>query len=217
MRGVEKSFTRFATVVLIAAGSIGLNACSASSSAESSKNHGLALRAGDSTAVAGLTVANSSSGEYNAADVEFVTAMVAHHAQAIEMVQLVLGRTSHVKVRKFAKRLEATQTPEIVKLYGLLKGWDQRPINTATPMVSEAPMSGMLSDADLEALRSASKATVEDIFLTQISKHHEGAIAMAENELTSGINPQAKVFAQSLKQSQTAEISKLQALKVSIS
>jgi uncharacterized protein (DUF305 family) len=142
--------------------------------------------------------------------------MVAHHAQTIEMVQLVLRRTSQTKVRRFAKRIEAAQTPEIGKLYGLLQGWDQRPINTAMPIPSETPMSGMLSDADLEELKSASKDQVEIIFLAQIAKHHEGAIVMAEHELVAGINPQAKVFAQSLKESQTAEISQLQALQASI-
>jgi uncharacterized protein (DUF305 family) len=222
MRCVEESFIGFAIVVLLAAGPLGLSACSSPvSGVEPSANGASAMSTGDSTAVAGAA-GSSSSGDvavrsYNAADVEFATAMVAHHAQAIEMVQLVLRRTRHAKARAFAKRIEAAQTPEIVKLYGWLQGWDQQTPSTAMPMASETPMERMMTAADIEKLKSASKSEVEIIFLTQMSEHHEGAVGLAEAELASGINPQAKTFAQSIKKSQTAEISKLNALKASIS
>ena len=221
MRRVEKSLIGFATVALLAAGPLGLSACKSSdSTAAELSADGMAT--GNSTAAAGaagsaLTSGSAVVGTYNAADIEFATDMVAHQAQALEMVHVVLRKSGHGKVRIFAKRIAAAETPEIVKLYGWLKSWDQRPSGAATPLASEAPMTGMLSYADLKKLKSASKAQFEIIFLTEMSEHHQGAIAIAEGEIASGINPQAKAFARSIKKSRTAEIFKLNALKASIS
>jgi uncharacterized protein (DUF305 family) len=43
-------------------------------------------------------------------------------------------------------------------------------------------------------------------------KHHEGAIAMAETELTKGVNPEAKRLAQTIIDAQRAEIEEMKQL-----
>src|SRR5581483_5466000 len=53
------------------------------------------------------------------ADVKFMQGMIAHHAQAIEMTNLLATRTENEDMRKLARRIEISQADEI----GMMQGW----------------------------------------------------------------------------------------------
>jgi uncharacterized protein (DUF305 family) len=56
---------------------------------------------------------------YTAADVRFMQGMIPHHAQALEMTDLVAERTDDEAFRRMALRIEISQRDEI----GLMTRW----------------------------------------------------------------------------------------------
>lgn len=146
---------------------------------------------------------SSSSPKFNDPDIAFVTQMIPHHRQAVEMVDIVLGKTgADPRVLDLATRIKAAQDPEIVTMTGWLKAWGQP---SPQPMDGMA-MNGMMSQADMDALTSASGSDSSKLFLQQMVQHHRGAIDMANEELASGTNADALAMAKKIAAAQAAEI-----------
>ena len=75
------------------------------------------------------------------------------------------------------------------------------------PGMSGMPgMDGMMSDEDMTALQNAEGVEASKLFLTQMIKHHQGAISMAQNEINTGQYPEATAMARSIVTSQQQEI-----------
>jgi uncharacterized protein (DUF305 family) len=91
---------------------------------------------------------------HNEADVRFVTGMIAHHGQALEMAALVPGRATRADVRLMAERIEVSQRDEIA----LMQRWLQAR-GEAVPSAdsahahhhggAHAQMPGMLTPEDM--------------------------------------------------------------------
>ena len=71
---------------------------------------------------------------------------------------------------------------------------------------------GMMSDDDMAALEAATGAEASRLFLEQMTMHHEGAIEMAQDEVDNGQNSDAIAMAQTIIDTQTAEIATMQEL-----
>ena len=67
-------------------------------------------------------------------------------------------------------------------------------------------MEGMMSPADMQALQRAQGVEASRLFLTQMIRHHQGAITMAQNEVDNGQFPDAVALAKSMVSSQQKEI-----------
>jgi uncharacterized protein (DUF305 family) len=147
--------------------------------------------------------------EFNAADEMFVTMMVPHHVQAIEMADLVLGKVGiDARVSELAQQIKDAQGPEIETMKSWLSAW-------GVPYVDAQPGGmnhggGMMSDDDMAALESATGAEASRLFLEQMTQHHQGAIDMAQSELGAGQNADALALAQTITDAQTAEIATMQ-------
>ena len=75
------------------------------------------------------------------------------------------------------------------------------------PGMDDMPgMEGMMSPADMQALQNAQGVEAGKLFLTQMIKHHQGAITMAQNEIKNGQFPDAVALAKSIATSQQKEI-----------
>jgi uncharacterized protein (DUF305 family) len=75
------------------------------------------------------------------------------------------------------------------------------------PGMDDMPgMDGMMSPADMDALKNAQGVEASKLFLTQMIKHHQGAITMAQNEIKNGQFPDAVALAKSIATSQQKEI-----------
>jgi len=152
---------------------------------------------------------------HNDADVAFAQQMVPHHTQAVEMATLASSRASNANVKALAKRIEAAQGPEIMKMQGWLKDWGKATETTAmghSNMTGSSMGDGMMSGADMSKLMKASGADFDRMFLTMMTKHHQGAVAMAKTELAKGKDKDAKALAQSIQESQTKEITEMGSL-----
>jgi uncharacterized protein (DUF305 family) len=75
------------------------------------------------------------------------------------------------------------------------------------PGVSGMPgMDGMMSEEDMAALQNAQGVEAAKLYLTQMVKHHQGAITMAQNEIKGGQYPDTVALARSIVTSQQQEI-----------
>ncbi|WP_424935221.1 MULTISPECIES: DUF305 domain-containing protein [Bacteria] len=160
----------------------------------------------------GMAPATSSTG-VSAADAMFVTMMIPHHQQAIEMADLVLGKDGlDARVADLAREVKAAQQPEIDRMRGWLAD------GGASEQAGMAGMdhgAGMMSASDMGALRDATGAEAGRLFLEQMIVHHEGAVAMAEEALAGALTPEVRALAQQVIDDQTAEIAEMKGMLAS--
>ncbi|MGP4017647.1 DUF305 domain-containing protein [Saccharopolyspora sp. 5N708] len=149
---------------------------------------------------------------HNAADVTFAQGMIPHHQQAIEMARLAPERAQSEQVKNLAREIEAAQGPEIETLSGWLRDWGVG--ESTMPGMDHGGMDhgGMMSDEERQQLDQARGAEFDRQFLSLMIRHHEGAIAMAQTEVSSGQFPAAKQLAQRIIDSQQAEINTMRGL-----
>lgn len=112
------------------------------------------------------------------ADVRFIQGMIRHHAQALEMVELLRKRTVGEDLLRLALRIEISQEDEIA----LMEQWLQER-NEPSPEPDERRASaahGMLTRAQMEELAGARGPDFERLFLELMIQHHQGALRMVE-------------------------------------
>lgn len=149
---------------------------------------------------------------HNSADTLFTQSMIPHHAQAVEMSDMMLGKQGvNPAITDLATKIKAAQGPEIEQMNGWLKGWNE-PTAMAGHGEAGHSMSGMMSDDDLKALDAAQGTEADKLFLTQMIAHHEGAVQMAKAQIADGQNSDAVKLAQAIITAQEAEIKQMQDL-----
>jgi len=162
-------------------------------------------------------------GPHNDADVAFATGMIPHHAQAVQMADMALQRSSSGEVKDLATAVKAAQGPEIAQLSGWLTGWG-KPVPAVGAGMSmdhgaggHGGMVGMMSDDEMKQLGAASGKAFDTMWLQMMIKHHEGAVTMANTQLAQGGNAEAKKLAQAIADSQAKEIATMRGLLASSS
>ena len=168
-----------------------------------------ASAAPSSSAAAPSVSSTPAAGPHNDADVMFASMMIPHHNQAIEMSDILLAKdATDSEVAALAQKIKAAQGPEVAQMTGWLVGWGEDP--SAGGM--QHGDGGMMSQAEMDALRNATGDEATQLFLDGMIKHHTGAIAMAKTELEEGANPDAKKLAQAIIDTQEAEIAEMRRL-----
>ncbi|MBP2420784.1 MULTISPECIES: DUF305 domain-containing protein [Microbacterium] len=150
--------------------------------------------------------------DFNDADVMFAQMMIPHHQQAVEMADMILNKEGiDPGVLTLASDIKAAQQPEIDQLQSWLDEWgaDMPDMDSMEGMDHGG---GMMSEDDMAALEAATGAEASRLFLEQMTMHHEGAIEMAQDEVDNGQNPDAVEMAQTIVDTQTAEIAQMQEL-----
>ena len=188
-----------------------LAACGSGGSAPADSSS--AMPSGMSMPATSTPTGAGASEPHNNADVDFATSMIPHHRQAVEMADLALTKSTNADVKRFATQIKAAQSPEINAMTGWLTAW-QAPVPTGSMDHSMPGMSmpGEMSDADMTALRRATGAAFDKMWLELMIKHHGGAINMAKTELADGQNAAAKSLAQSIITGQSGEIAQFRKL-----
>jgi uncharacterized protein (DUF305 family) len=143
---------------------------------------------------------------FNDADVEFATSMIPHHSQAGQMVVMTQGRPLDPEVEQLAEDIRTAQVPEVETMSDWLVAWDQEVPETSLDHANAGhDMSDMGGD-EMGALENASDKEFQEMFLTMMIEHHEGAIEMAETEQSEGENADAVALAEKIEADQSAEI-----------
>jgi len=116
----------------------------------------------------------------NPADVKFMQDMIEHHAQAVEMVELLQTRTNRAGMRLLGKRIGMSQSAEIEMMRSwLARRGESAPDPHAHPMHGMT-MTGMLSPQQMAALAAAQGAGFDRLFLQGMIQHHRGALDMVK-------------------------------------
>ena len=144
---------------------------------------------------------------YSDDDVEFVTAMVPHHAQALEMAELAPERAADRRVKAMAERIAAGQGPEI----DVMQAWlEQHGLPEAdTDAHGDHGMQGMVTGEQMTQLLAAEDEQFDRLFLTRMIAHHQGALQMA-NRLGQGTHPLVMDMAKDVSATQSVEITRMQ-------
>lgn len=161
---------------------------------------------------------DSATGEHAAADVEFASQMIPHHAQAVQMVEMADEREDlSPQFEQLLDDIEDTQEREINQMAGWLEEWGETvPPTEAADDSGHGSHSGgdmgMMTAEDMDELMRTPDAAFEGLWLTMMIEHHEGAIAMAEAQQENGQYPPAVELAQQIVTSQKAEIQKMESM-----
>ncbi|MFF1461946.1 DUF305 domain-containing protein [Streptomyces sp. NPDC058330] len=146
----------------------------------------------------------------NSADFRYARMMIEHHKQAVVLTGLVPERASSTSVKRLAERIAAGQQPEIGAMEGWLtnNGGDEREAEAH----DHSAMAGMATEAQLKELRAARGEEFDQLFLTLMITHHQGAITMATEALSDGNNVLIEEMAGDVLAQQTVEIDRMRAL-----
>ncbi|MET3948319.1 uncharacterized protein (DUF305 family) [Arthrobacter sp. UYCu512] len=146
-------------------------------------------------------------GDHNGADTTFAQMMIPHHTQAVEMSDLILKKQGiDPKVTALATKIKAEQAPEITTMTGWLKTWNE------PSQMSGGGMSGAMSSDDMTKLDVAQGAEAAKLYLSQMTTHHQGAVAMAKTEEATGKSTDAVTLSKNIVTSQEAEIQEMKNL-----
>lgn len=162
---------------------------------------------------------------------EFMQGMIMHHAQAVEMTDMIEARTESKAIRLVGARISQSQSDEMA----FMKRWLETrgesvemvmPANTGSHSHGSHDsdhsmmMPGMLSAKQMQALKGAKGAEFDRLFLSGMIQHHEGALVMVKDLFdTAGAGQDAELFnfASDVDSGQRAEIKIMQTLLDKIS
>lgn len=175
---------------------------------------------GDTAAAGGHSSNGSSSAaKGNDADVAFLQGMTPHHEQAVLMSDLVLAADPPAAVADLARRVKAAQAPEIDQMESMLaalgkQGGASHGGGHGGGHGGDGAQAheGMMSDADLAALKAARGVDAARIYLKAMIVHHRGAIKASEAQLAEGSYGPARTLAEAIAKAQAAEIAEMEKL-----
>ena len=169
------------------------------------------------------------------ADVSFMQGMIMHHAQAIEMVDLLRKRARNKKLRLLGEHMRISQGDEIEYMKQWLRdrgqsdsggghmdhmaamkkmGPDMKAMDMkAMDMKGMEMMPGMLTPQQMQALAKASGTPFDRLFLSGMIQHHTGALTMVQELFATPDACQDAVifdFATDVDNTQSAEIELMQ-------
>jgi uncharacterized protein (DUF305 family) len=171
--------------------------------------------------------ADSARYPYTAADVQFMSHMISHHAQAIVMANWAPTHDASPQVRTLAERIIAAQKDEI----GTMQRWlaeRRQPVPEPDPAGMKMTMNGadhvmlmpgMLTEEQMKQLDQARGKEFDELFLTFMIQHHRGATAMVRDLFgTYGAAQDETVFkfANDVNVDQNTEIARMQKMLASL-
>lgn len=158
---------------------------------------------------------------YTAADIQFMTGMISHHAQAIVMAKMAATHGASSAVQTLCGRIINAQNDEITLMQNWLRDRNQ-PVPEARPVpmkmvmngqVMEMLMPGMLTAEQMKQLDAARGTDFDKLFLRGMIQHHRGAITMVQQLFaTPGAAQDEAVFkfANNVNVDQNTEIHRMQ-------
>jgi uncharacterized protein (DUF305 family) len=141
--------------------------------------------------------------------------MIMHHSQAVEMTALIASHTDNSELRALGAKISSSQSDEIRFMQRWLAARGE-PASMPMPGMdmgssdhAMAAMPGMLTPAQMDALRGATGAKFDHLFLTGMIQHHNGALVMVKelfNQAGAGQDADIFNFATDADNTQRAEI-----------
>ena len=158
---------------------------------------------------------------YTRADVDFMSHMISHHAQAIVMASWAPSHGASPSVRTLCGRIINAQRDEIVSMQTWLRD-RQLAVPAADPtgmrmsmggMDHNMLMPGMLTEAQMKELDASRGAEFDRLFLKYMIQHHKGALSMVDDLFESYGAAQDEIvfkFASDVQADQSTEIDRME-------
>ncbi|GAA3814853.1 DUF305 domain-containing protein [Streptomyces chiangmaiensis] len=208
----------FVAIALSALAVLGVGGCDSGSEGTSAAASGPSVIAPGEPGEANRTLSAEEAAQQraeddspNAADVSYAGMMIEHHSQALEMTELAPERADSTQVRRLAERIAAAQEPEIRAMKGWLKAYGEAEKSGGHEHEHSA-MPGMATEGQLKNLRAAEGKAFDQLFLTLMITHHEGAITMATDVKAQGNNIRIEEMADDVIAQQTSEITRMRTM-----
>ena len=143
--------------------------------------------------------------------------MSVHHAQAVEMAEIVRQRTLDPEIRILATDVALTQQAQIGQIQGWLGVWGLPATGKEPPMTwmghpTDGLMPGMATPTEVTRLSLLDPAELDVQFLRLMIPHHQAGIAMGEAILERTERPEVRALAEAIVTAQRAEIEAMQDL-----
>lgn len=140
------------------------------------------------------------------ADIRFMQGMIHHHAQALDMTDLLDTRSQDPDMKKLGLRIRVSQTDEIRMMQRWLEARGQEAPDPRAHHMADMPgmagvehevlMPGMLTAVEMDRLAAAKGPAFDRLFLEGMIRHHGGALIMVKDLFsTPGAGQQSDVFA----------------------
>jgi len=147
----------------------------------------------------------------DSAEAGFARDMSVHHAQAVEMAEIVRDKTESDEVRLMAADMALTQQGQIGQMQGWLGAWGlpatgEQPAMSWMGHPTEGRMPGMASPEQIERLQTASPAEADKMFFQLMIPHHQAAVPMAEAAIKQTDQPEVENLAGAVVATQKGEI-----------
>jgi uncharacterized protein (DUF305 family) len=157
-----------------------------------------------------LYLTNAQPGD-GSAEAGFARDMSVHHAQAVEMAEIVRDKTESEEVRIMAADMALTQQGQIGRMQGWLEVWNL-PATGAEPAMTwmghptEGRMPGMASPEEIERLQKASPEEADKMFFRLMIPHHQAAVPMAKAVIGETDRPEVENLARAIAATQPGEV-----------
>jgi uncharacterized protein (DUF305 family) len=176
----------------------------------------LVLLAGCSAGATAALLVTRTPGE-DSPEAGFARDMMVHHAQAVQMAEIVRDKTESPAMRTLATDIALTQQAQIGMMQGWLEVWGLSITGTKPPMSwmghpTEGLMPGMATPEEIHLLYKASPEETDRLFLRLMIAHHRSAIPMAEAILERTDRPEVRQLAEAIKTSQKGEITLMEGM-----
>ncbi|MEO1306017.1 MAG: DUF305 domain-containing protein, partial [Pseudomonadota bacterium] len=160
--------------------------------------------------VEAATIADTS---YSLDDVKFMQDMIPHHAQAVEMAALIADRTNSSDIVDIGGRIDSSQADEIEFMQDWLTSrGEELPGDHDHHTHMSHEMMGMATAEQMSQLAASEGVAFDELFLTLMIRHHEGAVSMVQDLLMqpgSAYDPVLFEFVNDITNDQTSEIERM--------
>lgn len=153
---------------------------------------------------------DDTTGTATAAETEFVVGMIPHHEGAVDMAEMVEGRTDRPELLALADEIVTTQQAELDQLSAIAErlGIDLGDA-AAEHEVGDHGAMGMMDDQEMSSLESATDEEFDRRFIDGMIVHHEGAVTMSEEVLATDPDEEIATLAEDIITAQEAEIAQM--------
>jgi uncharacterized protein (DUF305 family) len=178
---MKRRRSRIASALGLGAAALSFVACASASKSTASPT----IISPTGRSPAAIAAADSGRPPYTKADVDFVSGMISHHAQAVLMAGWAPSHAASPSVQALCERIVVGQRDEIKFMQRWLRERKEAVPDGDTSHMMMAGMDmklmpGMLTPEQLTELDKARGADFDRLFLKYMIQHHNGAITMVE-------------------------------------
>jgi uncharacterized protein (DUF305 family) len=152
----------------------------------------------------------------------FARDMSTHHAQAVEMANLVYTKATVERVRTMAYDIMTSQSTQIGIMQTWLEDWRLSSTSSQPQMVwmpdgskelsADGLMPGIATKAEIDQLRKATGKPADILFCQLMVRHHLGGLHMVDGILKLTKRTEVIDLAERMRFAQSNEVSRMQAL-----